>query len=264
MKRHYQLFFLLISLLTATFLSGCASTAADPNAAFRGESLNYMFQTAQHDMARKKYARAIKRYEAMDALYPFSPYSEEADLNLIYAYYQNGDSPQATCAADRFTKLYPRSPYVDYAFYMKGLAGFEQDRGWVQKYLPSDLSQRDPGVARQSFDDFGTLIRLFPNSCYAADARQHMIYLRNLLGAYELHVAKYYLRRGAYVGAANRANYIIQHYDGTPSVQEALGVLVLSYNALGLPELAYQSWTILQMNYPNGCVIRALMQHKFG
>lgn len=254
MKRYLALLSLLFIL---TVLSGCATTGAkDPTAGFRNQSAEQIACNGRLALQNGGYAKAIKAYEALDALYPFSPYAEQADLNLIYAYYRNGDTCSAVAAAERFIRLYPRNDHVDFAYYMKGLAGFEQDRGWFQRYFPADLSQRDPGAARQSFDDFGMLIRLFPDSCYAADARQHMIYLRNLLGAYELHVAKYYFRRGAYVAAANRANYILQHYNGTPAVCEALGILVCSYRELGLPELADQALSVRQYNAFNGPLVR--------
>lgn len=253
---------LLFFIGALALLAGCGASTTDPTVGFQNKSCVEIYQGAEQALAHKKYTPAVKHFEALDALYPFNPYAERAGLDIIYAYYQKGDIPCAEAAAGRFIRLYPRSPYVDYAYYMKGLADFEQDRTWFQRYFPADLSQRDPGSGRQSFDDFATLISLYPNSCYAADARQHMIYLRNLFGAYELHVAKYYLRRGAYVAAANRANYIVQHYDRTPAVEGALGVMYLAYRCLDLPELANQALTVLQYNYPNGCVLRALMQGK--
>jgi outer membrane protein assembly factor BamD len=190
----------------------------------------------------------IKYFEALDTLYPFGTYSEQADLQLIYAYYQHDDIPLAEAAADRFIRLYPRSCYVDYAYYMKGLADFEQDRGWVQKYFPTDLTQRDPGAARQAFNDFGILVRLFPTSYYAPDARQHMVYIRNLSAAYEFHVACFYYKRGAFVAAANRCSYIMQHYDGTPAEYSALTMLMHCYQILGLPDLAAQVNQVWQYN----------------
>lgn len=250
MKKYLTLISLLVLLLT-----GCASTAKDPTAGFRDQSAEQIFCTATHSLRLSRYSRAVKALEALQAMYPFGAYAEQGDLYLIYGYYQNDDPCSAVAAADRFTHLYPRSPHIDYAYYMKGLAGFDQDRGWFQRYFPADLSQRDPGAARQSFDDFCTLVRLFPDSCYAPDARQHMVYLRNLLAAYELHVAKYYFRRGAYAAAANRANYIIQHYDGTPVVCQALSVLVCSYRELHLPELADQALAVRHYNYMNGPLV---------
>ncbi len=258
MKFNRLLFFISALLL----LVGCGASTTDPTIGFRNRSCDQIFQGAQSALAHKRYTSAVKHLEALDALYPFSPYAEQASLDLIYAYYQKGDVACAEAAAGRFIRIYPASPHADYAYYMKGLADFEQDRTWFQRYFPADLTQRDPGSGRVSFTDFCTLIRLYPCSPYVADARQHMIYLRNLISAYELHVAKYYLRRGAYVAAANRANYIVQHFDRTPAMEEALGVMYLAYRCLSLPDLANQALLVLQANYPNGCVMRALMQNK--
>jgi len=234
----------------------------DPAVLYKNQSAEQIFRGGEINVAKKRYADAVKQFEALDALYPFSQYDEQAQLNLMYAYYQNDDVASAAATAMRFIRLYPRSDRVDYAYYMKGLADFEQDRGWVQRYFPGDLSQRDPGTTRQAFDDFDQLIKLFPNSPYAPDARQRMIYLRNLFAGYELHIATYYLRRGAYVAAVNRSLYIIQHYDGTPQVQEALGIMVTSYRALGLTAAASQTVQILQLNYPHGPVLKNLAKLK--
>lgn len=232
-------------------LVGCASSTPDPGAAFRGKSCAQIYQGGEETLKHKKYSKAIKHFEALDSDYPFCAYAEQADMHLIYAYFENGDVASAAAAADRFIRLYPRSPHVDYAFYMKGLSNFEEDRGWFQKYFPTDISQRDPGCARQSFADFAMLIRMFPDSCYAPDARQHMVFLRNWLATYELHIARYYFRRAAYVASVNRANYIVQHFDGTCAVPCALAILVQSYTALHMPELAAQANAVLQYNFPN-------------
>lgn len=245
-----------------TLLAGCGASTTDPTVGFRNRTCDQIYQGAESALSHKHYAAAVRGFEALDALYPFGPYAEQAGLDLIFAYYQKGDVPCAEAAATRFIRLYPASCHVDYAYYMKGLADFEQDRTWFQRYVPTDLSQRDPGSGRQSFADFATLIDLYPCSPYVADARQHMLYLRNLFSAYELHVAKYYLRRGAYVAAANRANYMLQHYDRTPALEGGLGVMYLAYRCLGLPDLANQALAVLQYNYPNGCVLRAIMQGK--
>lgn len=254
--------FLFFLLLNVSWLAGCAATT-DPTAAFKNQTSAQIYQGGEQALAKKKYSTAVKHYEALDALYPFSADAGQADLDIIYAYYMNDDAPSAEAAADRYTRLYPRSPNVDYAYYMKGLADFTQDRGWIQRFFPLDLTERDPGSVQQTFTDFGALTRQFPDSPYAPDARQRMIYLRNLLAAYELNVAKYYFRRGAYVAAANRANYIIQHYDGTPQDQQALGIMIKSYRALGLDALVNQTVAVLKWNYPNGPVLQELIKEKY-
>lgn len=257
----------LIKQLTLLFfllciLDGCSSTVTDPAVIYKNQSAEQLYRGAEINLAKRKYSVAIKQLEALDALYPFGPNAEQADLDLIYAYYQDDDMPSTAATAERFTQLYPRSEHVDYAYYMKGLADFYQDRSWFQLYFPTDLSQRDPGASRLAFDDFSRLLQLFPHSQYAPDARQRMVYLRNIFAGYELNVAQYYFKRGAYVAAANRANYIVQHFNSTPQVETALGIMVKSYRALGLDDLANQSLQILTMNYPNGTVLKDLTKSK--
>jgi outer membrane protein assembly factor BamD len=252
-------FFFLIPLLVV--INGCSSTATDPATIYKNHTEEQIFQAGELSLAKRQYSNAVQQFEALDALYPFGTHDEQAELDLIYAYYENDDVTSSAAAATRFIRIYPRSNRVDYAYYMKGLADFEQDRGWLQRYFPTDLSQRDPGTTRQAFDDFNRLLQLFPNSVYAPDARQRMIYLRNQFAKYELHIANYYFRRGAYVAAINRASYIIQHYDGSPEVENALGLMVKSYRRLGLTELANQSQQILVLNYSNGPVLKDLTRN---
>jgi outer membrane protein assembly factor BamD len=196
------------------------------------------------------YETAIKYFESLEARYPFGRYAQQAQMEIIYAYYKYDEPASAVAAADRFIKLQPRHPNVDYAYYMKGLANYNQGKGLIDRYLPTDASQRDPGAARQSFQDFDVLVRRFPESKYANDARQRMVFLRNNLAAYELHVAEYYLRRGAYVAAANRAKYVVEHYQGAPVMPEALAMMVKSYRHMGMDQLANDALRILKENYP--------------
>jgi outer membrane protein assembly factor BamD len=253
-------FFLLT--LGLLFLCACASTSSDPAAIYKNQSEEQIFHGGEINVAKRNYSTAIKQFEALDALYPFGPHDEQAQLDLMYAYYQSDDVASTAATAERFVRLYPRSDHADYAYYMKGLADFYQDRGWVQRYFPTDLSQRDPGTMKQAFDDFSRLTQLYPTSVYTPDARQRMIYLRNMFANYELHAANYYFRRGAYIAAANRANYILQHYDGTPQIENALGILVYCYHDLGLNDLAAQSVQLLRINYPNGDVLKQLAKEK--
>lgn len=248
----------VLVLTSICLLAACATTTKDPAVIFKNQSEEQIYHGGEVSLAKHNLSEAIQHFEGLDSLYPFGPHAEQSQLDLIYAYYETGDNASAAATADRFIRTYPRSAHVDYAYYIKGLADFDQNRGWFEKYLPLDLTQRDPGTARQAFTDFDQLLRLFPNSPYAPDARQHMVYLRNLFAGYELSVAKYYLQRGAYVAAANRANYIVQHYDGTQQVQEALGIMVQSYRALGLTGLADQALEVLRLNYPNGPVLKSL------
>lgn len=232
-------------------LTACASHSNNPFIAFNGQTANQIYQNAKESMLNRNFNRAIKSYEALDVLYPFNRYAEKAQLELIYAYYKEGDAPSAKAAAERFIHLYPNSEQIDYAYYMQAMADMDQDRGWYLRYVPIDLSLRDPGTMRLAYQEFGELIRRFPDSRYAPDARQRMIYLRNLFASYELHIADYYFRRKAYVAAANRANEIIQRYQGAPEVKKALVIMIKSYRILGLEELANQSLAVYRLNYPD-------------
>jgi outer membrane protein assembly factor BamD len=254
-KFFYRILFLSLAALIA---NGCATTNPDPAVKYQNQSYEQLFHRAENNLARGKNSTAIKQYEALDALYPFNPHTEQAQLDMMYAYYETGDMASTVASAERFIRLYPDSPHADYAYYMKGLANFSQDRGWMQRYFPTDLSRRDPGTAYQAFDDFAHLIHLYPNSCYACDARQRMVYLRDLFANHELHVATYYYRRGAFVASANRATYILDHYEDTPQVEPALGMLVRSYRELGLVCLSDEALHTLEMNFPNGIVYRNL------
>lgn len=231
-------------------VAACSNTTLDPVAAFKDQSASQIFHDGEIELANRNYSEAIRHFEALQILYPFGLHTEQAQLDLIYAYYMNDDTVSASAAAERFIHLYPRSQSVDYAYYMRGLADFEQDRGWLQKYLPIDEALRDPGTARQAFTDFSQLLKLFPESCYACDARQRMIYLKDLFAKHEIRVAQFYMHRGAYVAAANRANYILQHYQEASSVPDALVVLIKAYSRLHLTKPAHDAWDVLKLNFP--------------
>lgn len=210
-----------------------------------------------HDQAKesldaKSYQKAVSLYEALEARYPFGDYAPQAQLNVAYAYYKNDDPEAALAAADRFIKTHPRNPSVDYAYYLKGLINYNRGIGFIDRFLPTDASQRDPGNARDSFDNFQELIRRFPNSRYVADAKQRMVALRNNLAMYEIHVADFYMRRKAYEAAVNRANHVIKEFQRTPAVPIALQIMQDGYRQLGLDDLAADAERIYKLNYPNG------------
>lgn len=198
-----------------------------------------LYAEAKEAMKKGQYTNAIKRYEAMESLYPFSDNAQAAELSLIHAYYQNEDYALATATADRFVHLYPRSSRVDYAYYMKGLANFQQNRGMFAKVLPLDEAWRDSGTQAQAFNDFSELVTRFPKSRYRADALQRMIYLRNMFAKRELHTAQYYFDRKMYVAAASRATYLIKTYPQAPSAHAAMKILAASQKIMGLKP-AYQ------------------------
>jgi outer membrane protein assembly factor BamD len=210
-----------------------------------------LYNEARAEMDAGSYSRAVELYEKLQSRHPFGKRSQQAQLDLAYVYYKQEESDSAIAACDRYIKLYPNSEGVDYAYYLKGLSHFNSGKGFVERYMPADPSQRDPGAAQQSFTDFQELIRRFPNSVYNEDARQRMIYLRNTLAQHEVNVAKYYMRREAYVAAANRARYVVENYQQAPAMPEALSIMARAYKVLGMDDLANDAIRVLEMNFPN-------------
>lgn len=235
----------LLFIALFTLLSACASKEIDANL-----SETALYQEAQTDLGNNSYSSAITKLKALESRYPFGRYAEQAQLELIYAYYKNAEPEAVRASADRFIRLHPQHTNVDYAYYMKGLASFEQDRGLLARFLPLDMTQRDPGAARDSYNEFAQLTNRYPNSRYAADAKQRMIYLRNLLAAYEVHAGNYYLKRQSYVAALNRGRYIVENFQETQAVGDGLAIMTEAYQHLGLNDLAQTSLQSLQINYP--------------
>jgi outer membrane protein assembly factor BamD len=198
------------------------------------------------------YEKAIKLYEALESRYPFGEDSAQTELDIAYAYFKNNDPDSAQAAADRFIKMNPRSPGVDYAYYLKGLVNYNRGIGFIDRFLPTDTSQRDQGTARDALNNFEELIRRFPHSKYVPDARLRMIALKNNLAMYEVHVARYYMKRKAYVAAADRASTVIEKYQRTAAVPYALLVLQEAYTKLDMVDLAQDTARVYELNYPNG------------
>ena len=235
-------------LLIAIFALTAACSSNETVSENLGET--ELYRQAQADLDNKSFTSAITKLKALESRYPFGRFAEQAQLELIYAYYRNTEPEAARSSAERFIRLHPQHPSVDYAYYLKGLASFDQDRGMLARFLPLDMTKRDPGAARDSFNEFAQLTTRFPNSRYSPDAKARMIYLRNLLAANEIHVADYYLRRQAYVAAANRGRYVVENFQGTPAVGDGLAVMTESYQRLGLDDLAASSLETLKLNYP--------------
>jgi len=230
----------------------------DDDGPFKGQTAKQIYLDANKDLSKKDYANAIKRYEALETLYPFNDYAEQAELNLIYAYYKKEDYASAAATAERFIHLYPRANRVDYAYYMKGLSNFQQVRGNITNFLPIDQSWRDPGTQSQAYSDFATLVQKFPESRYKTNAMQRMIYLRNMFAQVELNISKYYLDRSMYVAAAERANYLIKTYPQAPTVKSALKIVYHANQALGLKQAAADAAVVYETTYhkriPSGAV----------
>lgn len=238
--------------LIGVALAGCSMFGGKEVDETDGWSASKLYSKAASEMDSGGYKRAIELYEKLEARYPFGRYAMQAQLDVAYANYKAEEPEAAIAAADRFIKLYPQNPYVDYAYYLKGIVNYNRSVGFLDKYVPADVSQRDPGAAMDAFTDFAELIKLFPNSKYAADARQRMFYLRNNLARHEVNVARYYMKRGAYVAAANRCNYVIERYQRTSAVEDALKTLVEAYQALGEKTLAADAQRVLDLNRKAG------------
>ena len=238
-------------LMISSLLLLTACSTVDEQAGPKLTTEQDFYEAAQKQLNTNQWDFAVDNLQALEENFPFGNYAEQAQLELIYAYYRNFEPEAAQAAADRFIRLHPQHRNVDYAYYMKGLASFTEGRGLFERFMPTDLTQRDPGAARESFAHFAQLLARFPNSPYAADAQKRMIYLRNLLARYEIHVANYYLKRGAYLAAANRGRYVVENFQQTPAVPDALAVMVQSYQLLGLAELVAESTEVLTTNYPD-------------
>ncbi|HSX72183.1 MAG TPA: outer membrane protein assembly factor BamD, partial [Pseudomonas sp.] len=237
----------LLLIATLAFITACSSNKPEVD---ENLSETELYQQAQEDLSSSSYNNAIAKLKALESRYPFGRYAEQAQLELIYAYYKNVEPEAAKSAAERFIRLHPQHANVDYAYYLKGLASFDQDRGLIARFIPLDLTKRDPGAARDSYNEFAQLTSRFPNSRYAPDAKARMIYLRNLLAAYEIHAGRYYLTRQAYVAAANRGRYVVENFQETPSVGDGLALMVEAYQRLELNDLAATSLETLKLNYP--------------
>ncbi len=238
---------LLSTLLIITvLLSACSS---DEDLTLSTEE--FLYNRAVEALERNAFGMAIETFQQLEASFPFGQYAAQAQIELVYAYYRAGEVEAARAAADRFIRLYPDDPNVDYAFYMKGMAFYTENAGVIGRFVPTDPSKRDPGRARESFTDFAQLITRFPNSPYAADARARMIYLRNLLANYEIHVAEFYIERQAFLSALNRARYVVENFQESPSVPRAMEIMTEMYLRLGLNDLADDSLVVLEENFPD-------------
>jgi outer membrane protein assembly factor BamD len=240
-------------LLTLCFMLGACGWFGDKdNDEFAGLTTEEQFyRLALKQLNSQNFQASISTYQALESRFPFGRFAAQAQIEIVYAYYKNGDTEAARAAADRFIRLHPDNDNIDYAYYMKGLSSFTDDHGLINRFLPVDPTKRDPGRARESFSDFSQLLALHPDSPYAADARARMVFLRNNLAGYEIHVANYYLERRAYIAALRRGQYVVENFQGTPSVADGVAVMVESYLRLGLNDLADTSLALLRENYPD-------------
>jgi len=253
-----RLITVLIILLTVN-LTACRKDKIPKNV---GMPASEMYAIAKRSLDGQNWARAIGQYRALTTIYPFGRYAEQAQLELAYAFYKGNKPEQALATADRFIRTYPSHPNVDYAYYLRGLTNYEQRVGFMERMMPSRVRDRDQTAAKESFRDFDELVRRFPDSRYAPDARQRMVFLRNNLSFYELDIARYYLRRKAYVAAANRARHMLETYPGSPETVNALELLHTCYTEMQLPELAEDTMKVMALNYPDSPYVNGKSNKK--
>lgn len=237
-------------LAVALTLSGC-SGLPEVKDETSGWSAQKLYAEAKDNLNEGNYERAVKLFETLESRYPFGRYAQQAQLEVAYAYYKDKEPISAIAACDRFIKLHPNHPNVDYAYYLKGLANFNDDLGLLGNLVEQDMSERDPQAARDAFISFKELVTRFPDSKYAADSRARMNYLLNALASNEVHVAKYYMKREAWVAAANRAREVLKNYPDAPALEEALAIMVVSYDKLQLTGLRDDTLRVLNLNFPN-------------
>ena len=202
-------------------------------------------------MSSGSWATAVKYFEKLEARYPFGRYAQQAQLEIAYAYYRDNEPASAVAACDRFIKLHPNHPTVDYAYYLKGVVNFYEDQNILTAFAAQDPTERDPRSARDSFVSFKELATRFPDSKYTPDALARMKFLVNALASHEVHVAQWYIKRGAYVAAANRAAYAVKTYPEAPATEEALAVMAQAYGRMGMDDLRDDALRVLKTNFPN-------------
>ncbi|WP_414639014.1 outer membrane protein assembly factor BamD [Aquabacterium sp.] len=238
----------LVAVTLTAGLAGCGSTPEDE---FAGVSSDKLYADARDEASEGNYEAAIKRYEKVEARASGTLMAQQAQLELAYAYYKTGERAQALAKIERFMRLHPTSPAMDYALYLQGLVNFNDDLGMFGWLSKQDLSERDQQASRDAYESYKQLVERFPNSKYSADARLRMNYVVNSLAAGEVHVARFYYRRGAYLAAANRAQTTVSEFRNSPAVEEALYIMVRSYDQLAMPELRDDALRVLKSNFPD-------------
>ena len=237
-------------LLAASCLSGCGALDSSDDETI-GWSAQRLYGEAKDAMASKEWPKAIKYLEKLEARYPYGRYAQQAQLEVAYAHWKDNERASAIAAIDRFIKLYPNHQNADYAYYLKGLINFNDQYGMLAWLTTPDMSDRDPKATREAFHALKEVVTRFPESRYAEDAAARMRYLLNALASHEVHVARYYMKRHAYIAAANRAQFAIKSYPQAPALEEAVYVLVKAYDALGMDDLRDAAARVMRTNFPN-------------
>ena len=251
----------IAALFLATLLSGCGLLPEVKDETI-GWSANKLYTTAKEAMNEGSYDTAIKHYEKLESRYPYGRFAQQAQIDIAYSYWKSGETESALAACDRFIKLHPNHPNVDYVYYLRGLINFNEDIGLMGHISQQDMTERDPKGARESFEAFRELITRFPDSKYTPDATLRMTYLVNALAQLEVHVARYYMKRGAYVAAINRAQYAVKSYPDVPATEEALFIMVKAYDLLGMNELRDDAERVMRKNFPDSVYYTRGLERK--
>lgn len=257
MTRHTGLLRLVTLIVIVLALGGCGRFKwFQKDEPLETLPVDQMYDTGKQALETGNLSRARRYYQRLIARFPYGPYTEQAQLELAYAQYKGNNPEDAMSTVNRFIRTYPTHPHIDYAYYLKALINFNRENAFLDRIARIDMTQRDQGAPRQAFNDFAELLNRYPNSIYAADARQRMVHLRNQMARHEISVAKYYLRRNAWVAAANRGQYVLEHYPQSMYDGDAIAVMSESYARLGQDKLAADSRRVLQLNHPGHSYLR--------
>ena len=240
----------IAALFLALLASGCGLLPEVKDETL-GWSANKLYSEAKNAMSDNAYDKAIKYFEKLESRYPYGRFAQQAQIDIAYSYWKSNEPVSAVAACDRFIKLHPNHPNVDYVYYLRGLVNFNEDLGIMGLISQQDMTERDPKGARESFDSFRDLVTRFPDSKYTPDAILRMKYLVNALASLEVHVARYYMKRGAYLAAVNRAQFAVKSYPEAPAIEEALFIMVKAYDLLGMNDLRDDAERVMRKNYPN-------------
>lgn len=252
---------LLAALLTAAILAGCSSLG-DPTDETAGWSAAKLYAEAKDAQADGTWDKAAKYLEKLESRFPYGRYAQQAQLELGYVYWKGNETGSALAACDRFIKLHPNHPAVDYVYYLKGLINFNEDLGLLGYISSQDPTERDPKAARDAFDALRELVTRFPDSKYTPDATKRLNYLVNAMASQEVHVARYYINRGAYIAAVNRAQYAIKTYPQAPAIEEAMYIMVVGYDKLGMADLRDDADRVMKKNFPSSRFYKDGLERK--
>jgi outer membrane protein assembly factor BamD len=241
-------------LASALLLSACGSLSSDKDET-KNWSAEKLYSEAMDELSSGGYDKSVTLFEKLESRYPFGVYAQQAQMEIAYAHYRADEQPEAIAAVERFIKLHPNHPNVDYLYYLRGLINFNDKLGPLDFISNQDQTERDPKAAREAFDSFKLLVDRYPDSKYAPDAIMRMKYLVNTMAKYEVHVGNYYYRRGAYVAALNRAQTVVKQFTGTPATEDALYLMMRCYDRLGEPDLRDDTARVFKANYPNSTLV---------